>query len=331
MKSMLMKKIVLSVICCLCAIHMVHAQDDWLRQSGWMKTSREEVGNKLKEARKKLNKDGDTIQVYWRKGAALNVMINQGSLTNWAAGGDKFSFSISSGLTAYSFYKEGRNAWDNILDLAYGYVNTTSLGGRKSDDRIDFTSKYGYDIGKSWYLSGLLNLRTQFSDGYLYETDTLPSLVSRFFSPAYALVSPGMDFKPNNEFSLFISPVTARLVLVMDKYLSSIGSYGVDTGRTVKTEIGAYLSMNWNKQVAQNINYKTRLDLFSDYKHNPQNINVYWTNALALKVNKYISANVSVDMIYDDNVKVFENKKTGVLGPRLQIKQVIGVGLTVSF
>jgi hypothetical protein len=323
---MLTKKVILSVIVCLCAMNQVYSQ-----QSGWMKTSREEVGNKIKEASRKLNDAGDTVRIYWRKGVALNVNVNQGSLTNWAAGGDKFSFSISSGLTAFSFYKKGRNAWDNILDLAYGYVNTTSLGGRKSDDRIDFTSKYGYDVGKSWYLSGLLNLRTQFSDGYLYEDNKKASLVSRFFSPAYGLVSPGMDFKPNSEFSLFISPITTRLVMVLDKQLSAIGSYGVDSGRTVKTEIGAYISVNWNKRVAENIQYKTRLDLFSDYKHNPQNINVYWTNALALKVNKHISANVSLDMIYDDNVKVFENKETGVLGPRLQIKQVIGVGLTASF
>lgn len=314
-----MKKITLSIACCLMAIGMVQAQNDWTKKS------REEMAGKIK---KDAN---DTTNYRWKKGATINININQGSLNNWAAGGDKFSFSLGSNFTAFAFYKKGKNSWDNVLDLAYGYVNTTSLGGRKSDDRIDFTSKYGYDIGKNWYLSALFNIRTQFTDGYLYPADTVPDLVSRFFSPAYILLSPGLDYKPNDEFSLFLSPVAGRWVVVMDDYLASRGSYGVDTGKHVKSEFGAYLSANWNKTIAKNITYKTRLDLYSDYLHNPQNIDVFWTNVLALKVNKYISANVSLDMIYDDDVKVFENKKTGVLGPRLQMKQVIGVGFSATF
>jgi 3-oxoacyl-[acyl-carrier-protein] synthase III len=150
-------------------------------------------------------------------------------------------------------------------------------------------------------------------------------------SPAYVLLSPGLDFKPNDQLSVFFSPVTARYVIVMDDHLAAQGAFGVDTGKHVKSEFGAYLSFNWVAQIAKNIVYKTRCDLFSDYKHNPQNIDVFWTNTLNLQVNKYISANISMDMIYDDDVKVFKNTKTGVMGPRLQIKEVIGVGFTAKF
>jgi hypothetical protein len=150
-------------------------------------------------------------------------------------------------------------------------------------------------------------------------------------APAYVLFSPGLDFKPNDQLSVFVSPVTARYVIVMDDYLAAQGAFGVDTGKHVKSEFGAYFSFNWVSQIAKNIVYKTRCDLFSDYKHNPQNIDVFWTNSLNLQVNKHISANISLDMIYDDDVKVFENTKTGVMGPRLQIKEVIGVGFTAKF
>jgi hypothetical protein len=81
----------------------------------------------------------------------------------------------------------------------------------------------------------------------------------------------------------------------------------------------------------KNVTLKSRLDLFSDYRHNPQNIDIFMTNALMLKVNKYISANLNVDLIYDDDVKEFVNEKTGVKGPRLQVKQVIGVGFSARF
>ncbi|CAL1521470.1 DUF3078 domain-containing protein [Chitinophaga sp. MM2321] len=314
-----MKKLTLSIACSLLCYMSTQAQNDW------MKTSREEASTKIK-------KDAaDTIPKLWKKGLNINVNINQGSLTNWAAGGDNFSFSLGSNVYAWAFYKKGKHSWDNVADLAYGYINTTSLGGRKSDDRIDLTSKYGYEIGHNWYASGLVNLRTQFTDGFLYPSDTTPQLSSRFFAPAYVLVSPGFDYKPVPEFSLFLSPVTSRFVLVMDDALSQQGAYGVDTGTHFKYELGAYLSANYIKTIGKNITYKGRLDLFSDYRHNPQNIDVFFTNALELKVNKWISALLSCDMIYDDDVKVFENKKTGVKGARLQIKQVIGIGFTAKF
>lgn len=313
-----MKKIILSCIVLLLGISFAQAQNDW------MKTSRDET-------EKKLTKDPtDTIVARWKRGALFNVNINQGSLSNWAAGGDRFSMSIGATFTGFIFYKEGRHAWDNILDLAYGYVNTTSLGSRKSDDRIDFTSKYGYEIGKNWYLSALFNVRTQFTDGFLYDS-VPPHKVSRFFAPAYVLLSPGLDYKPVEGLSIFMSPITARWVIVKDDLLSAQGAYGVDTGKHVNMEFGAYVSVNWMSEIMKNVSYKTRLDLFSNYRHNPGNVDLFWTNLLLLKVNKYLSANISLDMIYDDDVRVFENKKTGVKGPRLQVKEVIGVGFTARF
>ncbi|RPE13919.1 DUF3078 domain-containing protein [Chitinophaga lutea] len=314
-----MKKVYLAATMMLLAATALHAQDDSMRKL------REETAKKIKNGEK------DTTGRLWKKGATFNLMFNQGSLTNWAAGGDKLSLSLLGTLNVFANYKKDRHSWDNNLDLAYGYVNTTSLGTRKNDDRIDFTSKYGYDIGNHWYLSGLFNLRTQFTDGYLYPADTTPELVSRFFAPAYIVLSPGVDYMPNKEFSLFMSPITARWVVVMDDSLSARGAYGVDTGKHVKSEFGAFITATWNKEILKNVTYKTKLELFSNYKKNPQNIDVFWTNVLSMKVNKWLSANVSLDMIYDDDVKEFENTKTGVMGPRLQIKQVLGIGLTAKF
>lgn len=314
-----MKKLCLFLAVCAGSFYSVHAQDDS------MKKLREETAGKIKTTEK------DTTGRLWKTGGTFGLTFNQGSLTNWAAGGDKLSISMLGTFNVFANYKKGKHSWDNNLDLAYGYVNTTSLGNRKSDDRIDLTSKYGYEIAKNFYLSGLFNLRTQFANGYLYPSDTTKDLVSKFFSPAFIVLSPGIDFMPNKEFSLFVSPITARWVVVMDDTLSSRGAYGVDTGKHVKSEFGAYLSANWNKEIMKNVTFRSKLELFSNYRHNAQNIDVFWTNTLALKVNKWITANVNVDMIYDDDVKVFENKQTGVLGPRLQVKQVIGVGLTAKF
>jgi hypothetical protein len=320
MKTPYMKRLltpVLLLCCYLAGLSPANGQE-------WRKERDDLLDKKFKVVQE------DTTHVLWRKGGIFNVNINQGTLSNWAAGGDKFSFSIASTFTGYIAYRQGRHTWDNVLDLAYGYVRTTSLGARKSDDRIDYTSKYGYNIGDHWYASVLLNLRTQFTNGYLYDSIP-PRLTSRFFSPAYVLLAPGFDYKPNEALSVFMTPISTRWVFVTDDMLSSQGAYGVDSGKHVLLQVGAYVSVNYNKEIMKNVILKSRLDLFSDYRHNPQNIDLFMTNVLMLKVNKYISANLNVDLIYDDDVKEFVNEKTGVKGPRMQVKQVIGVGFSARF
>src|SRR5258707_8128574 len=116
-----------------------------------------------------ITKDpNDTTKQTWKTGGIYNLNFNQAALSNWSAGGDKSALSLSTLLSLYAFYADGKNSWDNSLTLAYGFAQTTSLGGRKTDDRIDLVSKYGYDIGKKWYLSTLFNFRSQFTKGYNY-------------------------------------------------------------------------------------------------------------------------------------------------------------------
>lgn len=283
-----------------------------------------------KESEISIKKDPkDTIQLVWKKGGNFNLNINQGSLSNWSAGGDKFSFSLNSYLILYSFYKKNKNAWDNNLDLAFGVVQTTSLGRRKSSDRIDFTSKYGYALNKYWNLSTLFNLRSQFANGYSYEKDAtgndIRTLTSKSFAPAYVLLSQGLDYKPSSNFSLFLSPMTGRWVLVPDTSLGKL--YGLLVGKKVKSELGAFLSANYTAKLGKNFTYKTKLDLFSNYKQNPQNVDVFWTNVMTAKITKYINFSFNVDMIYDDDTKNVDSSK----GPAPQWLQLMGIGFAYKF
>ena len=143
------------------------------------------------ESNKVIKKDNnDTIPKIWKRGGLYNINLAQGSLRNWAAGGDNFSLTITSVLNLYAFYKKDRHSWDNTLDLNFGFLRTTSLGSRKNDDRLDILSKYGYAFSSKWNISGLLNFRSQLLKGYTYP-DEVKTFASSFLSPAYVLVSPG--------------------------------------------------------------------------------------------------------------------------------------------
>ncbi|MDO6433824.1 DUF3078 domain-containing protein [Flavitalea sp. BT771] len=282
------------------------------------------------EANRSITKDpADTIPQTWKTGGIYNLNFNQAALSNWAAGGDKSSLSLSTLLSLYAFYKEGKHNWDNTLDMAYGLVQSTSLGTRKADDRIDLVSKYGYDIGKKWYLSGLVNFRSQFAKGFAYE-DTARRLTSNFLSPAYVLASLGLDWKPKDNFSLFLSPATARWVIVSNDSLSSIGAFGVDTGKHVRFQLGAFASITYVSNISKTASYKTKLDLFTDYLHKAGNVAVYWNNILAVKVTRLISMNLTVNLIYDNDIKSV-NKDGTQGGPKVQLQEVMGIGLAYAF
>jgi hypothetical protein len=313
-----MKKTLVTVVLTVLSIAILQAQD---------KT----VQGLKSEAGRTITKDPkDTIPMVWKTGGLVNLTFNQAALSNWSAGGDKSAISLSSLLSVYAFYLKGKNSWDNTLDLAYGFVNTTSLGQRKSDDRIDLVSKYGYDVGKKWYISSLFNFRSQFSPGYSYPDANTKVLTSQFAAPAYILLSLGMDYKPNDAFSFFISPLTVREVIVSNDSLAAVAAFGVDSGKKSRFELGAFASINYTANLSKTSVYKTKLDLFSNYLHNPQNVSLYWTNILAVKVTRLISMDLSVDMIYDNDIKsVNADGSSG--GPKPQFKEVMGIGMSYKF
>jgi len=264
----------------------------------------------------------------WTKGGVFNLNLSQGASRNWAAGAEKSSFSINAIVNAFLFYKKGKSSWDNTLNTQYGIVSATSIGTRKNDDRIDFLSRFGHQLGKGhFYLSALVNLRTQFTDGFDYGTTPSKTQNSSFFAPAYLLVSPGVAYKPNATFDVFLSPATSRWVIVSGAHANLRPLYRIPSNKVSVNEIGAFATMNLKKEVAKNMKLTSRLDLFSNYKNNPQNIDIFWTNVIGMKVNKYISVTYSIDLIYDHDVQAVNNQ--GVLGT--QLKSLLGVGFAANF
>jgi hypothetical protein len=269
----------------------------------------------------------DTSAKTWRKGGIYGINVSQSTLNNWAAGGENFSLAINSQFSLYAFYKHDRHTWDNTFDLNLGYVRTTSLGGRKNDDRFDFLSKYGYSLGHHINTAALLNLRSQIFPGYQF-TDSTKTKVSGFLSPGYLLLSLGFDYKATKNLSVFFSPATARWIIVKDSALANKGLYGVMPGKRSVVELGGFASISYFKEFNKYVSYKGRLDLFSNYKHNPQNIDIYMSNVLNAKLYKAFSVTYSLDLIYDDDVHLFgKNKQSAAM----QLKSQLGLGLLLKF
>lgn len=286
------------------------------------------VKNLQDQAAKSITKDpNDTIPKTWKTGGLAGFTLSQTSLSNWAAGGDQFAMSLSATANLYAFYKKDRSSWDNTFDFGVGYLRTTSLGTRKSDDKIDLLSKYGYSISKNWNIGALFNFHSQLFKGYTYDND-VRKFTSTFLSPGYIVLGAGFDFKPNDHFSVFISPLTARLTLVRDDSIALKGLYGVELGEHHNFEFGAFLSAIYIKDLNKIVSYNGRLDLFSNYQHKPQNVDLMMTNLFAVKLSKWLTATWDFDLVYDDDVRLFgANGRSAAL----QVKSLVGVGFLAKF
>ena len=204
---------------------------------------------------------------YWNWGGAGTINVGQVAITNWAAGGES-SVNILGLASIFANYKRGTSAWDNTITLNYGGNKTGKSLFRKNDDKLELNAKYGREAFGKWYYAGQLNVKTQLTPTYDKNHD---SIVSDFLSPAFILASLGLDYRPNENFSLFLSPATGKFTFVRNQRLADQGAFGVEpgslnaagfrvpnTGERFREEIGAYVAMRARRDLMENIKFTTR-------------------------------------------------------------------------
>lgn len=304
---------------------------------------------------KPTHPDGDTTRNNgWLKGAVISLSGTQVSNSNWiAAGGDAFSLSAAASLSAFTSKHWTRLSWNNNLDVNYGLVNTSTLGVRKVNDRIDFITKLGYEPKKwkNFKYSLLGQFRSQLTNGYDYNYlgSTTERRTSGFMAPAYVVVAPGIDWTPTPWLSVFASPAATRWTIVTNDPYSYINGgefqdpsnppgvltketplaslYGVDTLKRVKTEFGAFVTISMRKDIFKNVKYIGRVDLYTDYLSNAADVSILSTNQFLLKVNKWLQVTYEIDFLDDNNIKNPENP-THAQG--LQVLSTLGIGFAAK-
>ena len=195
-------------LACMMAATMAHAQE----------VDKEKVQTQAEAAAeaKKALKEVDTGDKIWKFSGVTGLNAAATSLSNWAAGGNDNVNGVIFGRLRLLYHKD-KIAWDNSLDLEYGmsYIDQKDDKVQKSSDRIKFNSKVGYEFAPKWYAAALFGFNTQFAIGRSYEgkNDDNP-IISKFMAPAYTDVSVGVDWKPNDIFSVYMSPIAGRFTTV---------------------------------------------------------------------------------------------------------------------
>ena len=277
--------------------------------------------------------------VLWLSKGLINIHFSQVQLNNWAAGGQSNLSLLTKFDQNWNLDRE-RFGWDSELHLAFGLLHRPEdRVFLKTDDRIEWSTKFGYRTTTTGFITIMAHFRSQLAPGYAIENG-VPNrdlLNSNWLSPGYGVVAAGMDYKhPSNAINVFLAPITFKSTWVMDDSLSQAGAFGVTPGETSRYEVGGYLKMNANWKISEEISYSLRLYLFSNFMDNPQNIDVYSDHLISLKINTWLTTTISATLIYDDDISLTKNPQEidGALvpniGPGLQLKQVLSVGLSLT-
>lgn len=281
----------------------------------------------------------------WNHGGFVGFNISQSHFSNWTSGGQ----DNVNGLGTFKYnmnYLNGKSKWDNTLDLALGYsyfdIDKKPL---KTDDRINFSSLYGYDVVKDeLFVTANLNFQSQFANGYDYKNDST-NRISAFLAPAYLTVGLGTQYTPAKWFSLNLAPASGRLTIVNDQTLADAGAFGVkaalidpvtgeilEHGSKFRMELGAQLTANVSYEIFKNVTFSSKLIVFYDYMQTRElnalskeygcRFDFDWDNALVMKVNDWLNCNLTARLIYDEDIKPIEGESF------LQFKEVLSVGLS---
>lgn len=254
----------------------------------------------------------------WKISGVVGITFGQTSLSNWQAGGDN-TVSLNGVFNVSADYKKGAWFWDNNLAAEYGQLYSSSNDWRKSADRLNLMSVGGRRISKYWAGSFLLNFSTQFAKGYDYSKPE-EGYKSTFMAPGYLDGALGFTYKPNDRYTIFLSPIAERATFVMNDSLSNIGVFGVDPGKKVLWQTGAYVMATTKQNLWGSLDIISTLDLFTPYSDKFGNVNVNWNILLSYKLHKLLTASLNTTLRY------YEDETT-----KVQFKEIFGLGLTYSF
>ena len=277
---------------------------------------------------------------YWKYKTEASFFLNQSTLTNWVKGGEN-SISTALDITGYADYnnKELKLTSNNYARMKLGFLSTGGEHIRKNLDLIETNSKLNHKAFGKFDFSGILLFKTQLLKGYNYPNDSIP--VSKLLNPATITVGFGLDYKPNENTSLNFSPLSYKGTFVSDPSIDET-LYGITEGKKSLNEPGVSFLISHIYKPVKTLSVTNRLQLFTNYIHNPQNIDVDWETIIVANLNWFTEVRLNTQLIFDDDTKTVVKDSDGniIMRPdgitekktaRIQFKEMVGFTLSFRF
>ncbi len=299
-----------------------------------------DVASLANESKAEVDVDSGKV---WKFSGMLSLTASQTALVNWAPGGDQ-QIGLNALANFNANYHKNKHSWQNAITAQYGTIRLIDEYDefRKNDDKLQFSSKYGFQAAKKLYYSAIFDYKSQFDKGWTYEKVKVTNeegveeeieeatLNSECWSPLYLTYTVGMDYQVSDNFMFYLSPLCGKTTVVLNDFLSEQGAFGVDTCKHARSEFGWYFKLDAKYNIAKNISFGTNLVLFNSYKDGfMDEIDVDWNVIIAMQINKWLSFNITSELVYDEDVKITKDDRDYF--SLTQFKNVTGLGLTFKF
>ena len=286
---------------------------------------------------------------YWKHWTKFGINANQASFSdNWSNGGVN---SMSVGVLGWHKAEYNKDNFNFVteVDLRYGKIQNKDQLAKKNNDRIFWDNKLAYKLSKSWAIYTSITFESQFDVGYSYKRDKdrdvemIDTIISSFLAPGYFTESIGLEYKPDNSFSLRLGTGTARQTLVLDDRIAPLTvaqysqrypgrtpitedevRFGVEGGKKFRNDLAFQITANLDKNLSKNLNLKSRYNLFADYKDigNPDH---RLDLTLTARITRLVNVTFNGIVLYDNDYIMKDDTKA-----KVQYSQSLALGLTYS-
>lgn len=255
---------------------------------------------------------------HWTYYSDVSLSFGQGFISsNWASGGEN-SLSILSDLKYFATYKKRSTTWENSLRYRLGALKSGSEDLSKNEDKLEIQSKLGVKAFRHWNYATQFDMNTVLFNSY-NATDR-ETVIANFLSPGNFTLSLGLDYKPKDNISLYLSPIAGQWVYVRDTSSVDVTRYGIEAGKRYKSDAGAKIELKNKHTLFKFLNVDNHLMLFSSYYEQPEKLTVDWRLTLNFRINYFMQTSIYANAVYNQN----DSKK-------IQFKETLNIGVHFRF
>lgn len=272
----------------------------------------------------------DLRKQHWLNKFGTNIQFSQAFISpNWYQGGNSSlnmiaDFTYQSNLNTkfhpkllFENFFQWRTALQSTQEDPYRDYSLT-------ENRFQINTKFGYKAAANWYYTITGMLKTPVFNGYKTGTQTR---TASFFSPGEVNFGAGMTYnfknkKENFTLGVTVSPISYNLKACIDRKIDET-SFGIKKGRKTLSSYGSSAEITWNWKICYNVAYNSRVFAFTNYEYFQGD----WQNQFQFTINRFLTANLNIDLRYDTSVKPAPDAKWR----QLQLREVFSLGFTHYF
>jgi Protein of unknown function (DUF3078) len=293
----------------------------------------------------------DTLRANWTGGGGLGLDGTAITLINPRVGEGEGRVNAGILLNFWLNFQSKRLLWNNRGSVQLALTREGTEDWTKATDAFMWNTQVGFRVFAKWYAAAMADVQTQLLKTYdskYIQSQTIDlkprSLTSRFFAPATVRIAPGLLWKPKPYFSLLVSAVSNKNIIVADKTLAMQGDSTLGESllgnewssaadfSSISSQFGAEIRADLNLKFADDkVTLMSSLDLYSNYLKKPENIATEWLTSVDIALFNNFSVNFRSDWFYDHNVLVQIGGNLDDLGRRVFIRNTFFLKYNKTF